>query len=115
MKRKTGCLFVPLTKSAFEDFLRGKSWELRKAERQWNERQIVSGKKAILSRGYNGPRIEGLTVGKVVFGALREIFEKVPWQKIEPRAQNRAEAIKMNRLLLGKARRYVAFRVYVKF
>ncbi len=115
MKRKTRPLFVSLTRDAFEDFLHGKEWELRKAELQWNERQVFPGRKVTLACGYSGPRMKGLTIGKVIFGKLEEIFQHVPWKKVEPRAENEAEAIKLNLLLVGQSRCYVAFQVGIKF
>lgn len=103
-------LFVPLTKDSFFDFFRGKSFELRRAERQWNEKQIISCRMVTLSCGYSGRRIIGV-INKVIFGSLSKIFQVVPWQKIEPRAKNKKEAIRANKKLLGNANRYVAFEI----
>ena len=103
-------LFVPLTKDSFLDFSRGKSFELRRAERQWNEKQIFTYRTVTLSYGYSGRRATGV-INKVVFGSLSKIFRVVPWQKIEPRAKNKKEATKTNRKLLGKTNRHVAFEI----
>ncbi len=50
-------------------------------------------------------------IGKIVFGSLEKIFLAVPYQKIEPQAKSKEDAIKINRKLLGKAAKYVTFEI----
>ena len=106
-------IFIPLTKESFGDFLRRKTWELRRAEKQWNEKQIFFGRKATLSCGYSGRRLRGI-VGQVIFGSLESIFRQVPLCKIEPRAKSKKEAISMNIDMLGTAEKYIAFEIILK-
>lgn len=104
-------VFVALTKEAFEDFSQGKRYEVRRAERQWNRKQLRPGRKVVLSCGYGkSARLTG-KIGRVIFGTLEEIFKRVHFQEIEPRAYNRKVAIRMNRKTLGPAEEYVAFEI----
>ncbi len=103
-------IFVPLTKDAFNDFSRGKIFEIRKAERCWNRNQIYTGRGVTLSCGYSGSRRHGI-IGKVIFGSLDDLFKKVSFRKIEPLAKSHVEAIRANRKLLGRSLEYVAFEV----
>lgn len=103
-------LFVPLTKETFDDFSKGKVFELRKSERGWNRKQIVSGRGITLSCGYSGKRLYG-KVGKVIFGNLETIFRKIPFKMIEPSTTSQKHAKLINFNQLGWAREYVAFEV----
>ncbi len=103
-------VFVPLRKEAFSDFLKGKTFEVRRAERQWNKSQIYAGRRVTLSCGYSGPRMSGV-IGKVIFGSLSKIFKEVSFKKIEPLAKNCNEAKKVNAKLLGVTREYIAFEI----
>lgn len=103
-------IFVPLNKEAFGDFSRGKTFEIRKAERGWNRNQIYTGRDVTLSCGYSGPRLYG-TVGKVIWGSLDAIFETLPFKKVEPSAKNITEAKKANLDTLGCSSEYVAFEI----
>ncbi|MEK9179979.1 MAG: hypothetical protein AAB897_01025 [Patescibacteria group bacterium] len=107
-------VFVPLATESFEDFRsRGKRWEVRRAERQWNRGQLRTGRKTTLSCGYSGPRLYG-KIGRVVFGSLQTIFRLIPFEQIEPCAKNKQEAIKENLELLGPVKEYVAFEVILE-
>ena len=86
---------------------------MRRAERQWNPRQLRRGRKVTLSCGYSGPRLYG-EIGKIVFGSLQKIFRLIPFQEIEPRAKNKKEAVRENSKTLGRAKEYVAFEVIVR-
>src|SRR5437588_680600 len=112
MQKKIRPLLVPLTQEEFRDFLCGKTWIVKKAERRW-ERQIFPGRSVTIS--FRDTRITGLTVGMVVFGPMSEIFNTIPWKEVEPRAHNKNEAAKLNVCLLGAAPRYVAFEVKLYF
>lgn len=103
-------LFVPLNRGSFDDFSIGKTFEVRRAERQWNRRQIYTGRGVTVACGYSGPRLYG-TIGKVILGDLDRIFKTVPFGKIEPRAKNRKEAKMENAKLIGATREYVAFEI----
>ncbi len=103
-------VFVPLTKENFEDFKRGKKWELRKSERKFSPKHVRSGRHVTVSCGYSGERIEGV-IGEVHVGTLREIFARIPFAHIEPRATSNTEAIEMNITTLGKAPQYIAFEI----
>jgi hypothetical protein len=105
-----GRVFVPLTKESFEDFRRGKTYEVRRAERQWSEKNLRAGRRVTVSCGYSGARIEG-TIGRVITGSLRDILRRIPIRKIEPRAENRHQAFRMNFETLGAAPRYIAFEI----
>ena len=109
MKEKP--VFVPLSKDPFDDFRsRGKRWEVRRAERQWNHRQLRKSRKVTLSCGYSGARLYGI-IGRIVFGSLRTIFRLIPLREIEPRTKSRKEAVQENLKALGHAKEYVAFEV----
>ena len=109
-------VFIPLTKEAFNDFMNGKTFELRRAERGWNRNQLRQGRTVTLSCGYSGPRMEGFVIGKkIIFGSLDEIFAAIPFEKIEPRAKNVEEAKKENLKTLGCAKEYVAFEIGLRF
>ncbi len=101
-------LFVPLTKESFEDFDKGKTWEVRRMERQWTPRNVYPGRRVTLSCGYSGSRIEG-KIGRVLIGSLKQIFESVSLSAVEPRAKSKTEAVRMNAVLLGKSKTYIAF------
>ena len=103
-------LFVPLNKETFKDFSKGKTFEVRSADRGWNRKQIYIGRGVTLSCGYSGARLSGV-IGKVIFGSMRKIFTKVPFRKIEPLAKSCNEAKKVNMELLGTAQEYVAFEI----
>ncbi|MDP3725864.1 MAG: hypothetical protein Q8R36_01565 [bacterium] len=106
----TKSVFVPLNKEAFRDFSKGKTFEVRRAERGWNRNQIYTGRGITLSCGYSGARLSGV-IGKVIFGSIRKIFKEVLFKKIEPLAKNCNEAKKINTKLLGIAQEYVAFEI----
>lgn len=103
-------LFVPLTKEAFDDFLWGKLWEVRRAKRQWNKKQLFHGRRVVVSCGYSGPRLFG-KIEMVLFGSLKHIFKKAIFKEIEPRAKSRKAAIKMEVETLGPAKEYAAFKI----
>ena len=107
-------VFVPLTADVFESFAWGKQFELRRAERQWNKNQLRPGRTVVLARGYGWPRFYGKIGKRIVFGSLLKIFRLLPYKEIELEAKNRAEAVKLNRKLLGRAEKYVAFEVVVR-
>jgi len=103
-------LFVPLTKQSFEDFRKGKIFEVRILRRQWSKKNVRSGRHVTLSCGYSGPRIEG-KVGQVLTGSLGNIIRRLPFHKIEPRAKSKTEAVRMNLEILGEAEEYIAFEI----
>ena len=103
-------LFVPLNKESFNDFLKGKRYELRKAERGWNKKQLYTGRNVTLSCGYSGQRLYG-KIGEVIFGSLDKIFSKVQFNKIEPLSKSKREARTINLKMLGQVNEYVAFEV----
>lgn len=103
-------IFVPLNKESFNDFYRGKSYEIRKAGRVWNRGQLYTGRYVTISCGYSGPRLYG-KIGEVIFGSLDEIFSKIQFNKIEPLAKSKKEAKTINLKMLGQANEYVAFEV----
>ncbi len=108
-------VFIPLAKEPFFDFkLYGKTYELRRLERQWTEKNVRTGRHATVSCGYSGARLEG-TIGLVIIGSLNEIFREVDFKKIEPRAKTVREAINENLKTLGRAKRYIAFEVKFDF
>ena len=103
--------FVPLTEENFNDFDNGKDFELRKAERGWTPKNIRTGRRVTVSCGYGTKRrIEG-RIGQVIVGTLEEIFEKVAFKRIEPRARDRHHARLMNIEILGNASQYIAFEI----
>lgn len=102
-------VFVPLTAENFESFAWGKQFELRRAERQWNKGQLRPGRTVVLARGYGWPRFHGRIGKRIVFGSLDKIFRTLPYKEIELEAKTRAEAVRINRKLLGRAEEYVAF------
>lgn len=56
-------LFIPLKKVYFDQFLIGeKRTEYRVYGPRWNEGTITRGRKAVLSCGYSGPRIDARVV-----------------------------------------------------
>lgn len=103
-------LFVPLTKESFNDFLRGKEYEIRAMRRQWTKKNVRTGRRVTLSLGYSGDRINGI-IGKVFTGSLKSIFRRILLKKAEPRARSRAEAVEMNKKILGAAIKYIAFEI----
>lgn len=104
-------VFVPLCTDPYYDFeLNGKKYELRKCERQFSEKFVYPGKGVELRHGYSGRSRYG-TVGNVVTGSLDDIFKKVNFKEIEPRANSKDEAIKEVLKYLGKREKYIAFEV----
>ena len=57
-------LFIPLKTEWFNDFKCGaKSMEYRAYGPRWNERTCFIGRRAILSKGYSGERIDRVITG----------------------------------------------------
>lgn len=103
--------FVPLQKRCFNDFERGKTYELRCMERGWTKKNIRKGRHVTISCGYSKDRrIEG-KIGRVVVGSLNDIFRAIYFKKIEPRAKTVRGAKRMNTTVLGEAEKYIAFQI----
>jgi len=102
-------LFVNLTSECFGDFLIGKRWEVRKYDGHFNEKTVVPGRRVEFREAYNRASVWNIVLDSVIIGSLEEIFDKVPYQKIEPRAKSKEGAIEMNKKLLGDSEKYIAF------
>ncbi|HUZ92562.1 MAG TPA: hypothetical protein VNG29_01005 [Candidatus Paceibacterota bacterium] len=104
-------VFVPLAKEPFLDFkLYGKTYELRRRERQWTEKNVRPGRHVTVSCGYSGERLEG-TIGSVLTASLNDIFRFIDFKKIEPRAKTVQEAKAENLKTLGATEKYIAFEI----
>jgi hypothetical protein len=105
-------VFVPLTTACYNDFKSGKCWEIRRYGRQWNTGNIHTGREVTVSHGYSGksPRRNGI-VGRVLVGTLLDLIDQIPLHELEPRAESKAEAFRMNQEMLGNAEHCIAFEI----
>ena len=106
-----GALFVAVTKEAYEDFLNGKKYEVRRLGKRWSEDKLNPSRAVVIGRGYSGPRLRGVIGKRIVIGSMDRIFYKISFLEVEPRCKDKEEAIRINRELLGESEKYIAFEV----
>ena len=87
-------LFVLLSYEAFDSFLSGeKTYEFRSSDSHYNSQKVWKGRGVELRRGYTQTKAFGI-IGEVFVGSPEEIYSKIPFRKIEPKARIIEEAIR---------------------
>ena len=78
-------LFVPVMSRFFDQFANGtKTWEIRRAVKQWRPLFVYPGRRVEIRRGYSGGSFFG-TIGKVVLAnSVTALFHQVPAQQAAP-------------------------------
>lgn len=97
-------LFVPLSSEPYAWFESGtKTWELRKAERQFTEKHLRPGRDVELRRGYSDPRnsLWGRISDVKRAKSVEQFFQSVPYRQVIPKAENRSEAISIAKRILN--------------
>jgi hypothetical protein len=95
-------LFVPLKGEAYDWFASGgKKWEVRKLGRQWTEKNVRTGRRVELRRGYNGESLWGVVGGVVIQSDLWGLFSLVDYREVSPLSSDLTQAVGAVRHILG--------------
>ena len=111
-------VFVPLSAEPYSWFDSGKkTWELRKAERQFTETHLRPGRDVELRRGYSdaGTALWGRIIDVVRAKSVEEFFRLVPHSVVIPTAASEEEAVETAKKILklenGSSKDVIGFEI----